>query len=281
MKDENTETVEKYLRDERASNLRQKIWPSNNVVIDRLLQDSDNLCDAWGELLTLCPCGSYAQGRTHENWQMVLRAIVDVAAGWSPERVKSTRQAIQEVSDLTSEIQKNAAALAELLRKRSRVCEMNAISKSPSDIHPVDLFGPAAEISDRHESLYGDTHCRFMSFIDEPLKKLDYQFDLKYWPRTADVVEAIAEAQYDAAFSVDDLSEAAISVRQASNRDFMRALDKALSELSDFDIAITFSHASYAAIVNAALGLNQTESAQAECARTVKKYRSDERKRAG
>lgn len=121
LKNTTAEIAEKYLRSQHASNLRQKIWPSNNLVIDRFLKDSVNLCGAWGELLTLYPCGNFATGRTCEKWQMVLDTIVDVAAGWSPGKVFETRQAIKDVEDLTKEIQNKAEALAELLRRRSRI----------------------------------------------------------------------------------------------------------------------------------------------------------------
>jgi hypothetical protein len=277
VKDSATEIVERYLRSQHASNTQRQIWPSNNVVIDRLLQDGANLGAAWRELLSLYPCGNTATGTICEKWQMVVDAIVEVAAGWSPERVSITRQAVRDVSDLTREIKNIALELAELMRRRSRVCEANTISKTPMDFHPIDLLAPAARIADRHApQRHAETHYRFMNYIDRPLGNLSDQFDLKYWPRTADLVEAIAEAQDDARFSVDGTTEAAISVRQASTRDFNRALGKALTDLSYFGIEISFSHASYAAIANAACGLDQTESAS-----NVKAYRSNMRKRAG
>lgn len=276
MENRPADIVEQHLRSQYANNLRQKIWPSNNAVIERLLKDSDNLRDAWGELLGLYVVGHKALGRTHDKWQVVIDTIVDVAAGWSPEKTKKTRQALKDVTDCTKEIQAKAIELASLLRKRTRICEESSISKRPMDFHPIDLFGPAAQIADRQHFQGGNTRYCFKNYVEGKLKDLTDQFDLKYWPRTADVIEALAELQEDAEFSGDQLSDAAILINQASKRDFMRVLDNALGDLSDLDINMTFSHANYAAIVNAACGLDQTVEGS-----SIKKYRQDERKRAG
>lgn len=274
MNHKSADLVEKHLRAQLENNLREKTWPSNNVVIRRLLGDAVNLREAWRELLDTCPFGRRVDGRDYDQWQVVVDTIVDVAAGWSPEKTAKMRNAIKDAVDITAEIARTARALAELLRKRARLCEEAQLSKTPNDSHPIDLFDPAARIADRDPRWPAETYSRFHGFVDQSLRDLDGRFDLKYWPRTADVVEALAEMQDAADFSGGHLSDDALSARQTSTRDFMRALDSALCDLSRNDVEAKFSHASYAALVNAACGLDQVESAQ-----TVKKYRFDERKR--
>lgn len=127
MNHEPTEIVENYLREQLENNLRQKIWPSNNAVITRFLEDGANLRAVWDELLELCPLGHVAFNRTHDKWRVVLDTIIDVAAGWSPEKTKETRQALNDVIDLTAEIKDKALELAALLRRRTRICEANSI----------------------------------------------------------------------------------------------------------------------------------------------------------
>lgn len=267
------EVIEEYLHNRHASNFLQGMLPSDNAVMERLLKGGDDLRGAWNELLKECPRGIYALGLTLEKWQMVINTIVDVAAGWSPDRVSETRQAVKDVSALTISIQKKASELADLLRQRTRLCDANSIEKKPMDFHPIDLLETAARVSD-YASRYGTKHRNFMKYLDGPLTRLTREFGLKYWPTTSDVVEAIAEAQNGAEFSCDRLSDASIIVRQASTRDFMRSLNQSLSDLLDFDIDIRFSDASYAAIVNAACGFDQTIDA-----RSVISYHAAERKR--
>ncbi len=265
--------VREYLCAQLRSDEQQETLTSVSVVIRRLITDGLNLVDAWHELFEKCPLGSQSPDMIIDKWQLVINTIVDAAAGWSLENLKNTRQAIRDVTDLTGDIQKKADELAKLLRQRDRICEEYRITKEPLDFHPLELFKSATKLTDNSRTYY-----LFMGRVDERLRQLRGQFDLKYWPLTADVVEAIARAQDGSTFQADPLSEVAFESRQASIRDFMRVLDQALSELSTYcSIEISFTNKNYASIVNAACGLTQTADDAIDEA-LVKKYRADKRR---
>jgi hypothetical protein len=273
-----TKQVEAHLRAEYLNNKERKIWPSNNAVIDRMLADSKNMVSVYDELFRICPRG-YRAGSTWECWQYVINGIVETAAGWSPKKMESVRDALKEirgadgVKGLNKSIQEKALELASLLRKRDQLCELNSLAR-PDDYHPLDLIEPATKIADEHDKRQ-TTHYLYTSWIKESLDALRSRFGLKYWPRTADMLEAMAGMQDIEPVPCDTLDAAALKSRQASDRDFLRALEAAMQD-DHFRIgkAIKFSDTSLAAIANCVLGLDgEIEPG------TIKKFRADERKR--
>lgn len=268
------ELVESFLRVRRQSNEAQAIWPSENVVIDRLLEVGSEMEPAYSELLSTLPVGSRDPAMNIDRWCLVMDAILGEAAVAPPEKIKAVREAIKESSALTADIQKAAANLSTLLRQRTRILEKSGIQKEPADHNPIDLFESAARIATSGES-HSHTHSLFKSWVQPELDRLQHQFDYKYWPRMADMIEALADAQEGAdIYPGDEPTKEAVASRKASVRDFMRSLDTCISQLALHQADIEFSHATYATIVNCVLGLD----AEVE-PHHIKTYRATERKR--
>lgn len=237
------------------------------VVIDRLLGCGDSLESAWAEVLQSIP----------ERWQSVADCLVITASGWSPEEIKKNRDAARDVAELTKDIADHAEILAAMLRKRAALQVRGDIGL-PEDSNLVDLMARAAELGEHHEPhTRGGLGVQFKTVVLPKLRFLRSQFGWEYWPNTADLIEALGEAQIGfTPRAADFRTAAAMVVNQASTRDFMRALDAAVAEL-DGDLGPAWhslSHDTFAALCNAALGLDGEIEVSA-----VKTYRAQERKR--
>lgn len=250
-----TERIEAFLRTERAVLIEQGVWPSNVVVIDNMLANSPSLAEAYADILAQARPGTFGEWiDTQEAWQRIVYTIVDVAAGWSPARVGESREAVRRVAELSDEIAKKASELAALLRAREAHRAKHSIT-GPDDYHPLDVLNLAAARSDEDQAY------RYGTWIAPRLGPLAADFDLKYWPRTADFLDALAELQTASTEPYDELSRAAMSTRQGgSPLEFVRALDEALDNLEKYEgIRVELSHRTIAEISNAALALSVDE----------------------
>lgn len=264
------ERIEAFLRTERADLIEQRIWPSNVVVIDNMLSNSSSLADAYTCILAQARPGTFGEWSvTQEAWQRILHTIVDTAAGWSPARVGESREAVRRVAELSDEIAKKARELAALLRVREAHREKHSIT-GPDDYHPLDVLDLAA---DRSNQAY-----LYRVWVAPRLSPIAADFDLKYWPRTADFLDALAELQAAPTEPYDALSRASMSTRQGgSPLEFVRALDEALANLEKYEgIRVELSHRAIAEISNAALALPVDELVTREA---VKAARARQRRR--
>ena len=239
-----TVLCENFLRKERAYNVEQKMKPSWNCVIDRLLERGAELNAVYQELRTkLAPKGI--------EWFLLM--ILDVGAVWHPGRLNDARQACGRLVELRSEVSRIASKLAALLRERTALGDYSGFH-TDSAHHIVDFVERAGE-SNGHFSLY----------LREPLSALRYQFDLKYWPSVADVADAIAaDARNADIIPSDAITEAGTSSARPSKADSFRALLGALEEYrlscpSPIGADFRLSDESWAAVLNVMLDLEPEE----------------------
>lgn len=167
-----------------------------------------------------------------QPWQVALVALLDTAATASPARAKAARAEMQQVRELTREIQTLARDLARKLRARTELCDRYDLTR-PLDFHPLDLIRDAAWIADEHAAQPSDTAALYRAHLAQPLADLDEAFDLRHWPSTADLLDALADQQDDeAGEAMNQGLEAATTAREASIRDFWRALHESLSDVN-------------------------------------------------
>jgi hypothetical protein len=243
-----TEAAETCLRAELAYNIEAGILPSENRIIARLLANPAEMRPVYAELVRRLP--------TDAERCAVLRRLVSLAAFWSPTHSKGVRDQIERAERMNREIEAKVRELAQLLRDRAAACPDVRL---PDDHHPLDLIERAAESSaDAYKA-----HA-FRSWVRDPLAALRYDFDLKYWPTTAELLDALAGEQartepepYDSAMC------AAVGARSHSAGDFVRAVLADLSEDTDLPEGFTLSAASIARVANAALSLDPPLSAEA------------------
>ncbi len=267
------ERVKAFLRQQRDDLQAQNICRSKVVLIDRILMRNEAaLDDAWAGLIASCPEG-HPPGMTWERWQLVLDRLLDVALDYTPEKIERSRYAKDRIAELNLEIASRAGELAKLLRTRNAL-RAHGDFTLPNDHTPLDLMQRAAELSEHDHTAYlYDRH------IAPTLEDLDRRFDLKYWPTTADFLDALAEAQHlDEPEAQDSLTAAALQVREASARDFMRAVDEALDALSPSYYAgrkVELPHRTYATLCDVLLDHRDGTISD----KSVKTYRAHEKKR--
>lgn len=159
---------------------------------------------------------------------------------------------------LNARIENLASKLAELLRereKRERQARLTAVwPHTLDDENPEYVCDMVITLIDRAVELESDKkQYMYSKFLRPHLSHLEYRFDEKYWPDTANLVDAIAwlanERRY---LPSDDLGTIPSAGRQRSAAgDFKRLLDRKLSllrgswvgsELDEFDchVAIEF-----------------------------------------
>lgn len=167
-----------------------------------------------------------------QPWQVALVALLDTAATASPARTKAARAEMQQAHELTREIQTLARDLARKLRARAALCDRHDLTR-PLDFHPLDLIRAAAWIADAHAAQPSDVAGLYRAHLARPLAALDEAFDLRHWPSTADLLDALAELQDDEAGApMNEGLEAATTAREASIRDFWRALHLSLNDVN-------------------------------------------------
>ena len=239
-----TALCEEVLRKKRAYNIEHKIWPSVNRLIDRMLERGAELNEMYEELVTRLEPKAV-------EW--FLSIIHDVGAVWHPGYLSTARQAHRRQDDLRSEISELANKLAARLRERTELSESSGFHTNGL-YHIVDVIDRASE-----------SNAHFRLYLQEPLSELRHQYDLKYWPSVAEVVNAMAADARDVdIYPSDAITEAGTRSPKESKADSFRALQGALEEYrlsihcligEDFRL----SDESWATILNVMLDLDPDE----------------------
>ena len=241
------DACEKILIDDRRYNFEHNIWPSQVVVVDRLLSRSNELLKPYQEL----------HRKLHRHPRALLAffdVLLGAAALWNPEKIALARAARAKLIATNGEIALKAAELEQLLRQRERLHDTSGFS-SGTHYHVVELIEAAAQ----------DNYL-FRSHVQEPLCALRFQFDLKYWPGLPEVMQALArDAQAAATNASDPVTAAATAGRRASLVDFFKAFfagieENGISRGGFLPSDINFTDATFAALVNCALDLTPEES---------------------
>ena len=106
-----TKICEDILQAERRYNVEHKIWPSQNLVIDRLLARQVEAQDAYR---MLCDRLSARPAAVRE----FLRLLLSTSAVCSPQRIVRARSARKRLAEVNRAIAAQAEALAVLLDER-------------------------------------------------------------------------------------------------------------------------------------------------------------------
>lgn len=235
---------EGFLRRERAYNVEHDIWRSVNRLIDRMLAHGAELKAVYAELCTkLDP-------KAVEGF---LSIIHDVGVVWDTTYLSAARKAYRRQVGLISDISNLATELAARLRERAELDESSGF-RTGGAYHIVDLIERASE-SNGHFRLH----------LRDPLSALSREFDLKYWPTIADVVEATAEDAVEVDIVASDaITEAGTRSPRPSKADSFRALQGALEEHRRSSQALIgaefrLSDESWATILNVILDLHPDE----------------------
>lgn len=207
-----TQVCEDELRSDRAYNVEHQILPSENKIIDRLLARRLELAEAYAEI----------HGKLHSRpygIKTILGVVVNVAAFWNPDRVADARDARNRLGEVNREIAELADELAALLDEREEIHNTSGFS-SDTHYHIVDVIEAASSDNGYH---------RF--HLKGELEPLRGRFDLKYWPRLAEIARVIGQdANFAGTAATDSLTRAATTGSRGSRADFFKALFALIDE---------------------------------------------------
>ena len=207
-----TQFCEDILRADKAYNIENEILPSENRIIDRLLDRRLELVDAYAEIHQKLVNREY-------GIKTILGVVVTAAAFWNPDAVAEAREGRARLREVNREIAEVASQLADLLDERSHLHNHSGFA-SNTHYHIARVIDAAS--------------CQngfYLSFLKDELKRLRGQFDLKYWPNLGDIARVMSidaeEADTDA---TDPLTKAATTGQRGSRADFFKALFESISE---------------------------------------------------
>lgn len=237
------------------------IWPNVCCIIDCMLKRRVELVEVYEEVhasLAQPPRALY----------MFWDVFVHAADGWSPEKSRAARQDREELLGINSRISELADQLAALLERRDSLHNYAGFS-SNTCYHVLDIVHEASE----HNALYE-------SYVKDDLDRLQYQYDLKYWPALSEVVQAIGtDAEMAEVTANNPTTAAATESRKPGRSDFVKAFlaridDNKVKERGFIPNGFTLSDSGLASLVNCGLDLAVDELVDADF---IKRFRQRQR----
>ena len=243
--------MESILKEIRTNNVKHQILPSENKVIDRLLEypvEMQSLYDELSDKLSEC--------QKRNLWG----AILGAATFWNPEASKVLREEKKKLFKLKKDIAECADSLAAMIKARRDICETSGII-AYQDCHFLHWVNRAAR----------DNHY-YQGYVKEDLDALNGRFDLKYWPDNHDVVAAIGEfAQESEIYASDSWTEELLSSPKHSMADYLRVILKAVEETKEqgppaglLSADFRLSDNALAVLINCTLDLSPEDSLSSE-----------------
>ena len=233
--------MKEFLKSELKYNIERKILRSENVILKRFLERNLEMSDVYKELSGRIP--------SEQGKEQILRSIVSAAAFWNPDEAKKLREDKKRLVDLNKQIAETAGKLAGLLHNRKEISEKSGFS-AYDDYHFMEWVEKAAE-----------TNYMYKSYLADKIASLRGQFDLKYWPTSVEVIDAIKTFALETKVEARDTwTEASISSKKSSTADFVRTVCKAVEEQTEYSFFgipndFKLSDESLATVVNCALNL--------------------------
>jgi hypothetical protein len=237
------------------------IWPNVRSIIDGMLKRRIELTDVYEEVYTSL---AQAPRALYIFWD----AFVHAADGWNPEKNRAARQAREELVGINSRISELADQMAALLCRRDDLHNHSGFS-SDTHYHILDIVHEASEHNDLYES-----------YVKDDMDRLQYQYDLKYWPALSEVVQAIGiDAERAEVTANDPATAVATESRKSGRSDFVKAFlaridDNRVRECSFIPNSFALSDSSLASLVNCGLDLKVEELVDADF---IKRFRQRQR----
>ena len=202
--------MESILIEIKKNNIEKQILPSENRVIDHLLNRSIEMKSLYDEL---------ERKLTRPQQEILWDALLGAATFWNPESSRALREDKKKLQKLNSDIAKHATKLAQLIREREEICETTGIS-AYEDYDFLHWVHKAGE----------DNHL-YQSYIQQGIQALSGRYDLKYWPEPYAVVEAIGQFANDAeVYENNSWTEELLSSPKHSMADYLRVIIKAIDD---------------------------------------------------
>ncbi|MBV7297717.1 hypothetical protein [Enterovibrio paralichthyis] len=254
----------RYIERELASLKENKIWNSWHPVIERALERHDEMASIYQEIMEVPGFeGDFLVqfDKRHignSALQLTLETFWYSKKQYDKEAVAEKRGNQKELAMLHERMQEHALNLAADIRLYNEILEQGGYEHE-SYVSVVELIDLASE---------GNGHYDF--YLKDELESLRYQFDGKYWPKTVDLVQALAEHySYAPIPRSTELPSAVMEGRQARIKDYVLAVDRDLQSNRQIP-SFKLSHSSMATLVNVVLDIPVDEMVSGETVRQIR-----------
>lgn len=232
----------------------EPVWNTTWPVFERLIARHHEMKPVYTELEEKKLSG--------QSLWTLLDMIIMTAAFNTDEESATLRDEYLELQKTNKEISQIASRLVTLLRRRGVIL-------NSSGSFSVDHFCRLTDYIDHAAQDNG----LYRSYIQPRLAELD-NFDLKYWPELADVMQVLADESREVQFR-DETSAAIVGARRASQTDFFMEFFSRLHEISDsstwgLPCGFRLSDSSVATLFNISSGCSADEVKDAEYVRRLR-----------
>lgn len=236
------------------------IWMSYWPVMERMIERSSELSIAFDELVGkfgysdkydgFPPSSSYIWLTLEHIWMSI---------DFSKGEIVQARSELKELNELQDDIVELSKRLAVALRRQNELYESSGFLKSDYQT-VIDMVGQGSESNYLYES-----------YVSDELRSLSGQYDLKYWPTRADIVESIALFEgIQPSPKHSEIPESVLSGRASDIKDFVLAFDCKFDEPNGLPSGFRFSNNALADIINVVLGLPPSKLATGDAVRVVR-----------
>lgn len=254
-----------FIERELKSNEQEKIWMTYWPVMERMIERADELTLAFNELINKFGYSDKFDGYPPNNSYIWLTLeYIWMSIDFCKNDVVQVRLDLKELNTLKEEIVELSEQLAFALRRQDEVYELSGFKKSDYQT-AVDMIELASE----------DNHL-YQNYVSDKIQSLPGQFDLKYWPTRADVVESIASFERtQPSPSHSELPESVLKGRASYIKDFVLAFDSNFDGLNGLPSNFRFSNNALADIINVILNIPSDKLVTGDAVRIVRNRHSE------
>jgi len=252
--------IERELEDSREKKILMSRWS----LMQRMIDQASNLERVFNELIKRFGYADklailYESERPNAEAVWLTLEHIWMSEDFAKEDFIQARINRRELLKIQEDISELSSRLADMLRRQSELYEYSGFRRYEFQT-AVDSLVQGGE----HNHLFG-------AYVKNELESLAYQYDLKYWPSRADVVEAIGE--FEALQPIPqhvEIPDAVLDGRASDHKDFVLAFDAQFDELNQLPSGFRFSNQAMADIINVVLDSPEDKLILGDTIRTIR-----------
>ncbi len=237
------------------------VWNSWHPIMERILSRT---CEMKCVYTELCEHFGYSLESYNPGLRLALEAIWASGGLFNKDSISNKREAQKELVSLHEEIPSLANRLSEALIRQRELFDTEDFTTG-EHMNLVDLISSA-----------GMYNGHFTGWVENELKKLDGEYDGKYWPEPERLVSAIGDFESSRELPVQGyLPEEVMDGRKSVLKDFVLGFDSDLINTRQIPKSFSFSNASIASIANVVLDLPKNRLATEDAIRVIRNRRKN------